>query len=97
MILHVWVDVGALSQSRAKYLSVAKQMKAYEDHLYEQWRENVEAILPALLKRNLLIKPHDKLAQQGGQVIQQELLAQEHEKHEVEAGVCNQWTSPLYC
>ncbi|ELU10552.1 hypothetical protein CAPTEDRAFT_221643 [Capitella teleta] len=52
--------------SRAKYLSVAKQMKAYEDSLYEQWKDNVEAVLPALLKRNLLIKPHDKLAQQGG-------------------------------
>ena len=47
-------------QSRAKYLSVAKQMKSYEDHLYDQWREQVEGILPSLLKRNLLIKPHER-------------------------------------
>ena len=51
-----------LLQSRAKYLHVAKQMKAYEDHLYEQWKEGVEAVLPSLLKRNLLIKPHEKQA-----------------------------------
>ena len=44
-------------QSRAKYLSVAKQMRAYEDQLYEQWRQQVEAALPSLLKRNLLAKP----------------------------------------
>ena len=37
-------------------------MKAYEDSLYEQWKENVEAILPSLLKRNLLIKPADRAA-----------------------------------
>jgi len=29
-------------------------MKAYEDLLYEQWRQQVEATLPTLLKRNLL-------------------------------------------
>ena len=44
-------------QSRAKYLDVAKQMKAYEDVLYEQWRQQVEATLPTLLKHNLLAKP----------------------------------------
>ena len=44
-------------QARAKYLMVAKQMKAYEDQLYEQWKENVQAVLQTLLKRNLLIKP----------------------------------------
>jgi len=32
-------------------------MKAYEDLLYEQWRQQVEATLPILLKRNLLAKP----------------------------------------
>jgi len=31
-------------------------MKAYEDLLYEQWRRQVEAVLPTLLKRNLLVK-----------------------------------------
>lgn len=67
-------------------MSVAKQMKVYEDELYEQWKNQVEGVLPALLKRNLLIKPQDRLAQQGGQPVQQELLTQEHEKHEVEAG-----------
>jgi len=36
---------------------VAKQMKAYEDLLYEQWRQQVEATLPTLLKRNLLALP----------------------------------------
>ena len=38
-------------------------MKAYEDHLYEEWKTRVELMLPSLLKRNLLIKPSDKLAQ----------------------------------
>lgn len=32
-------------------------MKEYEDKKYEQWAEHVSAILPSLLKRNLLIKP----------------------------------------
>ena len=41
-------------------MSVAKQMKAYEDHLYEEWRTQVEIALPGLLKRNLLVKPTDK-------------------------------------
>ncbi len=48
-----------LSQARAKYLAVARQMKAFEDRLYEEWKTQVEVILPGLLKRNLLIKPTD--------------------------------------
>jgi len=32
-------------------------MKAYEDLLYERWRQQVEATLPVLLKKNLLAKP----------------------------------------
>lgn len=44
-------------QTRAKYLSVGKQMKLYEDQKYESWREHVEQILPSLLKRNLIVKP----------------------------------------
>jgi len=32
-------------------------MKAYEDLLFEQWRVQVDSILPQLLKRNLLSKP----------------------------------------
>ena len=35
-------------------------MKAYEDNLYEQWRENVESTLSQLLKRNLLVKPQER-------------------------------------
>ena len=42
-------------------MGVAKKMKAYEDELYEQWKVNVEMVLPNLLKRNLLIKPVDKV------------------------------------
>ncbi len=49
-----------LCQARAKYLSVAKQMKAFEDRLYEEWKTRVEVILPGLLKRNLLVKPTDQ-------------------------------------
>uniref|UniRef100_A0A2C9JWZ0 AAA+ ATPase domain-containing protein n=1 Tax=Biomphalaria glabrata TaxID=6526 RepID=A0A2C9JWZ0_BIOGL len=41
---------------RAKYLSVARNMRAFEDGSYEHWKENVEATLPGLLKRNLLAK-----------------------------------------
>jgi hypothetical protein len=52
-------------QTRAKYLSVAKSMKLYEDTKYEMWKENVEQILPSLLKRNLLIKPSHTLQAQG--------------------------------
>ena len=44
-------------QTRAKYLSVGKNMKLYEDTKYEMWKEHVEQVLPSLLKRNLLIKP----------------------------------------
>lgn len=56
-------------------------MKAYEDSLYEQWKENVEAILPSLLKRNLLIKPSDRAAML---VPPQEVEGAEHT--EAEAG-----------
>lgn len=44
-------------QTRAKYLSVGKSMKLFEDTKYEMWKETVEQVLPSLLKRNLLIKP----------------------------------------
>lgn len=47
-----------LLKARAKYLSVARQMKFFEDQKYEEWKLYVEQCLPALLKRNLLIKPH---------------------------------------
>ncbi|ESO91629.1 hypothetical protein LOTGIDRAFT_122204, partial [Lottia gigantea] len=44
--------------TRAKYLKVGKDMKRFEDIKYEQWRDHVEQILPSLLRRNLLLKPH---------------------------------------
>ena len=47
-----------LIQTRAKYLSVGKSMKGYEDGKYEQWKDSVESTLPGLLKRNLLVKRH---------------------------------------
>ena len=40
-------------------------MKAYEDTLYEQWKENVEHILPNLLRHNLLTKPARDSAVEG--------------------------------
>ena len=40
-------------------------MKAYEDTLYEQWKENVEHILPNLLRHNLLTKPVRETAAEG--------------------------------
>lgn len=43
-------------QTRTKYLTAGKNMKAFEDLKYEQWKENVENTLPGLLKRNLLVK-----------------------------------------
>lgn len=36
-------------------------MKDYEDIRYAEWRDNVEQILPGLLKRNLLVKPPEKV------------------------------------
>ena len=44
-------------QASKKYLSVARQMKEYEDRKYEAWKEQVEANLLIYLKKNLLIKP----------------------------------------
>ena len=44
-------------QARNKYLTVARQMKEFEDKKYDAWREATEGILPSLLKRNLLAKP----------------------------------------
>ena len=41
---------------KAHYLRIAKQMKAYEDDLYKNWRAATETNLPNLLRRNLLVK-----------------------------------------
>ena len=62
-------------------MSVAKQMKAYEDHLYEEWRTQVEIALPGLLKRNLLVKPTDK------QTAVAAPAADDSHIHETEAGM----------
>ena len=59
-------------QTRAKYLSVGKQMKAYEDQKYEEWRDRVDQALPVLLKKNLIIKPTQAQQQQLQQMQQQQ-------------------------
>lgn len=38
-------------------MQVGKQMRAYEEKLYEVWRGNVEEHLPGLMRRNVLTKP----------------------------------------
>ncbi|CAG5126036.1 unnamed protein product, partial [Candidula unifasciata] len=53
-------DMG--KSTKAKYLSVGRNMRAYEELKYEQWKENVEAVLPGLLKRNLLVKQSYQIA-----------------------------------
>lgn len=35
-------------------------MKAFEDVKYSEWRAEVEAKLPEILKSNLLVKPKDR-------------------------------------
>ena len=49
--------VPCLFKASKKYLSVARQMKEYEDKKYEAWKEQVEANLLIYLKKNLLTKP----------------------------------------
>ncbi|CAH1233746.1 DNAH10 [Branchiostoma lanceolatum] len=44
-------------QARMRYLTVAKEMKVFEDEKYAAWREQVEQVLPGFLKKNLLAKP----------------------------------------
>lgn len=36
-------------------------MKAFEDVLYETWRDNVEHSIPVLLKKNLIVKPSERV------------------------------------
>ena len=47
---------------------MAKQMKAYEDLLYERWRQQVEVTLPVLLKKNLLTKQETEHDEPTGEV-----------------------------
>lgn len=42
-------------------MNIARLMKAYEDQKYNEWKANIEAILPEILKTNLLAKPSDKI------------------------------------
>lgn len=41
-------------------MEVAKQLKAFEDTKYFEWRFNVENVLPEILKTNILVKARDK-------------------------------------
>jgi dynein heavy chain len=43
-------------ETKSHYLSIARQMKAYEDVKYNEWRINIENTLPEILKTNLLVK-----------------------------------------
>ncbi len=43
-------------ETKAHYLVIAKQIKAFEDFKYNEWKCNVESTLPEILKTNLLIK-----------------------------------------
>ncbi|XP_072908128.1 dynein axonemal heavy chain 10 [Hemitrygon akajei] len=42
--------------TKAKYLEVAKRMKAYEDKLYEHWQSEINTKLHVLLKQSLLVR-----------------------------------------
>ncbi|XP_069789574.1 dynein axonemal heavy chain 10 isoform X2 [Narcine bancroftii] len=42
--------------TKAKYLELAKRMKAYEDKLYEHWQSETNAKLHVLLKQSLLTR-----------------------------------------
>lgn len=42
-------------------MSIARQIKSYEDGKYYEWSATVENILPDILKTNLLVKPKDKI------------------------------------
>ena len=74
-------------------MSVAKQMKAYEDHLYEEWRTQVEIALPGLLKRNLLVKPTDKQAAVAAPAAP---AADDLHIHETEAGMTSYFMCSNY-
>ena len=49
-------------EARGNYLLVGRKMRDYEERKFEQWQEEVEALLPGLLKRNLLIRQDEMLA-----------------------------------
>ena len=78
-----------ISQARAKYLSVAKQMKAYEDVQYAQWHHEVETKLPSLLKRNLLAKPEVS----ASPTVMIKVDEETGEKSDLDAGWC---LTPFY-
>jgi hypothetical protein len=47
-------------KTKAHYLEIARKLKFFEDSKFNEWRLNVESILPSILKKNLLIKPKYK-------------------------------------
>ena len=49
-------------EARSNYLLVGRKMRDYEETKFSQWQEEVEALLPGLLKRNLLIGQDEMLA-----------------------------------
>ena len=49
-------------EARSNYLFVGRKMRDYEETKFAQWQEEVEALLPGLLKRNLLIRQDEMLA-----------------------------------
>ena len=51
----------SIKKAKLHYLNVARQMKAYEDTKYNAWRIEVENTLPEILRRNLLVKPPEKI------------------------------------
>lgn len=42
-------------QTKSHYLDVGRRMRAFEERRYGEWIAHVEQVLPALLKRNLLV------------------------------------------
>jgi dynein heavy chain, axonemal len=43
-------------KAKAKYLGIARRMKAYADNLHREWFVRVEGELPLILKQTLLIR-----------------------------------------
>ncbi|KAM4707116.1 dynein axonemal heavy chain 10 [Discoglossus pictus] len=68
--------------AKNKYLEIARKMKEYEDKKYEVWKENTDQILPALLKRSLLVKIHS-----SGVIIQSTSPAAELHVDQIEGDV----------
>ncbi|CAD5121743.1 DgyrCDS10220 [Dimorphilus gyrociliatus] len=46
-----------LKLMKQKYLTVAKQLKSFEDEIYEQWKDNSENIIINLMRQSILSSP----------------------------------------